>query len=71
MASGKWERQDRYGWGWSVYGPDGMPGVITPVSTAAGADAYAAARNAGKDHAEAWAACKATGAKTRDEYDGE
>ena len=55
FAKNAWTVQQRYGWGWSVYSPDGTPGAIAPVSTAKAAEVYCEQRNAGADHATAWA----------------
>jgi len=66
----QWKVQDRHGWGWSVYDPDGKPGVIEAVSSRSAAEAYAKARTAGKSHEEAWQAMRDAGGQTRSEYRG-
>ncbi len=64
----EWTVQDRHGWGWSAYTPEGMPGAITPISSRSSAQVYCDARNAGRDHQTAWNEAKASGGLTREEY---
>ena len=68
MKTGKWTVQDRYGWGWSAYDPDGNPNAIEPLSTAHSVQVYCDARNEGKTHEEAWKLAKEAGGQTKAEW---
>ncbi len=49
--TGRYHVRTRYGWGWEVVDPNGLPSF--PIESAIAAQLYADARNDGKDHTQA------------------